>query len=124
MSAKSCGRRWRRCGGATPGVGAAVAPDVVWHLPGSSPIAGDVGPQAWADMLHRLLEAAPRPAPLATMTGDGHVAVLQHDTATSGEHGLDVQVLNVCSVVDGRVTRLDTYVGDQAAADTFWSAVL
>jgi uncharacterized protein len=102
-----------------------VAEDFVWHVPGASPIAGDVtGVQAWTEKMHRLIDAGLRPEVRAVLEGPGHVALLQRNTAQVAGHALDVQVVNVFAVAEGRLRRMDTYFGDQAALDAFWTAVL
>ena len=103
---------------------ALVAEDCVWHIPGSSSISGDVtGAAAWSEKLQRLLGAGLQPQVLAMLEGDDHVAVLQRNTAEVGEHRLDVQVVNLFTIADGKVARLDTFFGDQPAAEAFWNAV-
>ena len=37
---------------------------------------------------------------------------------------LDVRVVNLFHVEDGKVTRLETFFGDQPAAEAFWNSVL
>jgi ketosteroid isomerase-like protein len=102
-----------------------VAPDFVWHIPGRSSISGDVtGAEAWSAKLGRLLGAGLQPAMIGILEDEQRVVALQHNTAQSGEHSLDVNVVNVFTVNDGKVRRLDTYFSDQYAADSFWSAVL
>ena len=102
-----------------------VADDFVWHIPGSSPIAGDVtGAEAWSAKLHQLLGAGLQPQVLAMLEGESHVAAYQRNTASAGGHELDVEVVNLFTIVDGRVARLDTFFSDQAAADRFWTGAL
>lgn len=97
----------------------------VWHIPGTSAISGDaVGLDAWADKLARLLGAGLQPQLLAMLEGETHVAAVQRNTATVGNASLDVHVVNLFGVADGKVTRLDTFFSDQVAAEAFWNAVL
>lgn len=104
---------------------AVVASDFVWHIPGRSSIAGDVhGVADWIERLAQLLGAGLQPTVLDMLEGKEQVAVLQHNTAQKDGHALDVSVVNLFTVADGRVTRLDTYFSDQAAADAFWTAAL
>ena len=102
-----------------------VSPDFVWHLPGSGKLGGDVhGAAAWAQKLGSLLGAGLQPQLLGMMEGGDHVVALQHNRASSGGHELDVQVVNLFTVRDGQVARLDTFCGDQPHAEAFWEAVL
>ncbi|MDP9069530.1 MAG: nuclear transport factor 2 family protein [Actinomycetota bacterium] len=104
---------------------AVVAQDFVWHIPGRSVIGGDaVGAAGWADKLHRLLGAGLRPQLLTMLEGDEQVAVLQRNVAEAGDHSLDVRVVNLFTVRDGKVSRLETFFGDQHAVEAFWNAVL
>ncbi len=102
-----------------------VADDFVWHIPGTSPISGDAaGPDGWAQKLGQLLAAGLKPEVQAMLEGADHVAVLQRNTASIRRHTLDVRVINLFTVHEGKVARLDTFFGDQAAADAFWQGAL
>lgn len=102
-----------------------VTDDFVWRIPGRSSIAGDArGVEGWSEKLTRLLGAGLQPTLLDMLEGEERVVALQHNTAQSGRHTLDVSVVNVFTLSDGKVCRLDTYFGDQEAADAFWTAAL
>jgi ketosteroid isomerase-like protein len=103
-----------------------IAPDFVWHVPGRGVISGDViGPRAWADKLHRLFAAGLQPQIGAWLEEDGaRVAALQRNMANVGQHSLDVQVVNLFTIADGKVVRLDSFFDDQYALDAFWDSVL
>ena len=111
--------------GDTEGQQRLVAPDFVWHLPGSGKLGGDLhGAQAWAERLSTLLGAGLQPQLLGMLEGGDHVAALQRNTASVDGHELDVQVVNLFTVRDGQVARLDTFFGDQPHAEAFWESVL
>ncbi len=102
-----------------------VADDFVWQIPGRSPISGEArGIDAWIEKLRTLLSAGLKPEVLDMLEGAEHVAVLQRNTASAGGHTMDLQVVNMFTIRDGRVVRLDTFFGDQTEADGFWSAAL
>jgi ketosteroid isomerase-like protein len=102
-----------------------VADDFIWHIPGASPISGDAnGVEEWAGKLKRLIGAGLTPQVQAMLDGPEHVAVLQRNTAEAKGHSLDVRVVNLFTVRDGKIARLDTFFSDQTAADDFWSAAL
>lgn len=102
-----------------------VADDFVWHIPGSSKIAGDVaGPDGWRSRLHLLFEHGLQPQVIEMFEGDQRAVVLQRNVAHSGERSLDVQVVNVFTLEAGKVRRLDTFFGDPDAVGRFWDAVL
>ncbi len=97
----------------------------VWHVPGRSSISGDVrGAAAWADKLHRLFASGLQPQIAGWLEDGTRVAVLQRNVANVGQHSLDVQVVNLFTVRDGKVVRLDSFFDDQYALDAFWDAVL
>lgn len=112
-------------GGDLDAARAVVHEDFVWHIPGTSPISGDTtGVEAWSAQLQRLLGSGLQPQMLAMLEGPEHVAAIQRNTAEAGGHTLDVKVVNLFSIRNGKVARLDTFFGDQRAAETFWSGVL
>ena len=97
----------------------------MWHIPGTSSISGDVhGIGGWGKKLQQLLGAGLRPEVQEMLEGAQHVAVLQRNTADVDGHSLDIRVLNLFQVGDGRLRRLDTFFSDQAAAERFWNEVL
>ena len=100
-----------------------VAEDVVWHIPGTSPSSGDIrGLEAWAQHFARLFGAGLKPQILAFLQGDGYVAAVQRNVADNGGRHLDIPVITLYTLRDGQVARMDTYFGDQVAAEEFWSA--
>ena len=102
-----------------------VADDFVWQIPGTSSISGEVkGAQAWSEKLRTLLEAGLQPELIEMLPGDRHVAAVQRNTASVNGSTLDVRVVNLFHVEDGKVTRLETFFGDQPAAEAFWNSVL
>lgn len=112
-------------GGDLEAARAVVTDDFVWHVPGRSSIAGEArGVAEWSAKLNRLVGAGLTPTVLDMLAGKERVVALQRNTAENGGHTLDVSVVNVFTLSDGKVSRLDTYFGDQEAADTFWTAVL
>jgi len=97
----------------------------VWHIPGTSAISGDAaGVEQWAAKLGQLLGAGLQPQLLEMLEGDSFVAVIQRNTASANGAALDVQVVNLFTVSGDKVARLDTFFGDQVAAEEFWNAAL
>ncbi len=101
------------------------SPDIVWHIPGSSPLAGDRrGP---ADVVAFFGD-------LAAMSGgtfslqlhdllasDDHVVALGHQTAQRNGKTLDEDLVHVWHVSDGKATEFWGVPYDAAAADAFWA---
>jgi len=100
--------------------------DAVWHLPGSSPIAGDH--RGWdaifADFFSRLgaLSGGTFRAELVdVMVGNERVAAYQHATAERAGRRLDVTACQVMSFRDGRIADVRGHYSDQYQLDEFWS---
>jgi hypothetical protein len=51
-----------------------------------------------------------------------HFATLQRNTATSNDGALDILVVNIFTLTEGKLTRMQTFPSDQYALDRFWSA--
>ncbi len=102
-------------------VRAVVSEDVVWHIPGDSKIAGDaVGIEAWAAKLQNLFTSGLNVELLNVMgAGDQVITVQRNSAATTGGE-LDILVLNLFTLADGKLSRMQTFPGDQYALDAFW----
>jgi uncharacterized protein len=100
------------------------ADDIVWHVGGRSPLAGDYrGPEEVLGFLGRTME----------MTG-GSFSLEIHDLLANEEHGialvvargqrdgrsLDDRQVHVLHLSDGKVTEFWGHPGDQYATDEFW----
>jgi uncharacterized protein len=102
-----------------------VSDDFVWHIPGTSTISGDaVGAEQWSTKLAQLLAAGLQPQLIEMLEGESFVAAVQRNTATATTATLDVQVVNLFTVTGGKVARLDTFFGDQVAAEAFWNVAM
>lgn len=102
-----------------------LSANFAWRIPGSSPIAGTThGAAEWVAKFHRLLGEGLHPEIEAVLEGERHVVTIQRNRATSGEHRLDVRVVNVFEIEGARIVRMDTFFDDQAVLDRFWSVVL
>ena len=100
-----------------------VADDFVWHIPGASPISGDiVGLEAWSKHFTRLFAAGLKPQVVAWLDGTDHVAAIQRNVADNSGRHLDIAVITLYHLRDNKVARMETYFGDQTAAEEFWSA--
>lgn len=111
--------------GDTDSAGDVASDDFVWHVPGSSVISGDTaGLAASSARLRRLVDAGLQPEMIAVLEGDDHVVSVQRNTASVGDERLDVKVLSLFTITDGKVARWETFFGDQVHAESFWNAVL
>jgi len=114
------------CGDAAP-LRALLTDDIEWHVPGSSPIAGDhVGPEAVMDYFARRRDRAARTfrmEPGDLLTGDGdRVAVLTDGLATLGGREERWSTVGLYRLRDGRIAGCWLLPLDPAAFDRIWSA--
>ncbi len=105
---------------------ACFAPDAVWVLPGSGPMAGThrgvqaihenffarLGPLSGGTFHAELLDVA---------EGERYVVAVQRATAEHGGQTLDVTGCQLMTIEDGRITAVRGHYSDQAALDAFWS---
>ncbi|MBI5089917.1 MAG: nuclear transport factor 2 family protein [Actinobacteria bacterium] len=100
--------------------------DVVLHVPGSHPLAGDHrGP----DALVRFVEASRERTDtgenlevIDVLEGAGHAAVYLRVTATrAGKVPLDNTTVHLLRVVDGRVAEVWLHNWDDLTVNEFWS---
>jgi ketosteroid isomerase-like protein len=101
------------------------AEDVVWHLPGDSPIAGEhhgwlqirdnfmakLGPLSGGTFRADLVDVA---------IGDLFVVAVQHATASYGGKALDITACQLITVRDGLIQEVRGHYSDQEALDAFW----
>jgi ketosteroid isomerase-like protein len=105
---------------------ACFADDVVWHLPGKSPIAG--AHRGWAGIredflakLDPLSGGTFRVELLDVAIGAEFVVAVQRATATRDERRPNVIGRQLISVVDGSIAAVRGHYSDQEAFDHFWS---
>lgn len=106
-------------------VEACFHPDAVWHLPGSSAVAGThrgwpairddlfakQGPLSGGTFRARLLDLA---------VGAEYVVAVVHATAECPGRRLDQTVCQLMRVEGGKVVEVRGHYADQAALDAFW----
>jgi ketosteroid isomerase-like protein len=100
-------------------------PDIHWHFPGQSSVAGDhVGAAQVAEMFGRLAELSggTHRIELHDVIGnDEHVVALHKTKAERAGKQLEVDVVHVFHVHDGKVTEAWTHHADLYTFDEFWS---
>jgi len=101
------------------------AADALWHLPGSSPIAGDhrgwvqirddflrkIGPLSGGTFRAELLDVA---------VGEHFVVAIQRATASYQGRTLDITGCQLMRVRDGVIQEVRGHYSDQTALDAFW----
>ena len=101
------------------------APDIVWHAPGRSPMAGDYrGVDEVLQQFGRVFEMTGGTFNLEihdVIANDDHVVVLVRARGERNGKTLDDTSVQVWHLKDGKATEQWLHSGDQYAADAFWS---
>jgi ketosteroid isomerase-like protein len=102
------------------------APDVRWHLPGRSAIAGDyVGREAVFGLFARmaaLTDGTIRTNPQRIIGDEDGGVIITTDTAERGGRKLSAHVMLRVHVRDGKLVELWEHIADLYAYDEFWSS--
>jgi ketosteroid isomerase-like protein len=96
--------------------------DVVWTLPGSSLVSGVA--HGVTDILKRAQAIVDRNVTLEIMhvvLGHEGVALLLHNTGEWKEKVLDEYLTTVCTLRNGKIARLDTYISDIPMVNAYFS---
>ncbi|HEX8071351.1 MAG TPA: nuclear transport factor 2 family protein [Pyrinomonadaceae bacterium] len=105
-------------------LGEVFAPDITWHVPGRSQVAGaHRGRDAVFAYFGRLMELSGgtfRPDPRDIAASDAHAVSLEHLSAVRAGRTLDVDLALVVRVQNGQIVEARDYFSDQAAWDEFW----
>jgi uncharacterized protein len=113
--------------GDAAGATALLAQDVVLHVPGRHPLAGDYhgreGLARFAAQSLRVTHGGERLALLDVLAGDRFVAALCRVEATGrGPTALDNRTLHLARVESGHIAEIWFHNFDQHAVDAFWGA--
>ena len=107
-------------------LGRLLAPDVVWHFPGTSPISGDwVGVDGLLGGIRAVAMAMGQGRnsfELLHVTGGAGFAITVHRDTYSGEgNHLDLRYALYCRIVDGRIVEVFEVPFDQAENDRYFA---
>ena len=104
---------------------ACFAPDVVWHLPGTSLIAGDH--HGWGEIRDHFLSKLGslsggtfRAELLDVAVGETYVVAVQHATASHEGRTLDLTGCQLMTVRDGLIQNVRGHYSDESALNAFW----
>lgn len=101
------------------------ADDIVWHVPGRSPLAGEYrGREAVFGLFAKLAEMTGGTFKLDVhdvLAGDEHGVVLAVATAEREGKRLESRTTHVWHLRDGKATEFWSQAEDLYAADEFWS---
>ena len=111
--------------GDIPAVMEILADDIVWHVPGRSPIAGDYqGQQAVMGFFGKLQERSGGSFRLEMhdlLASKDHVVALCTLHGNRSDKTLDVNRVHIWHVRDGKATEFWGLPDDAYATDEFWS---
>jgi uncharacterized protein len=101
------------------------ADDIVWHVPGRNPIAGDYkGRQEVYGFFGKLVEGTAGTLRLEVhdvLANDTHATVMVHTGGQREGKTLSDNTIHAFELRDGKVVEFWGYAGDQYAIDEFWS---
>jgi ketosteroid isomerase-like protein len=102
-----------------------IAPDVVWHVPGTNLISGEyTSREAIFDCFTKIFELSQgtyRPELHDILANDDHTVALLHATARHGDKTLDQNYAFICHIRDGQITELWEAWHEGPAWNEFWS---
>ena len=105
-------------------VKAFLAPDVVWHVAGDNPLAGEFrGPDAVTDQMLRYAEHSHGTLRLDTsiMAADSHAVAIHNASASRPGLEYSAHEGDVFHLENERITEFWSFSEDQQATDRIWS---
>ncbi len=101
------------------------APDIVWHIAGTGPLAGDYeGAAQVMGVLGKISELSGgtvRPQLHDVLVSDDHTVALTSIRAERAGRQLQLNLVHVIHAENGKATEVWTHSSDPAAAAQFWS---
>jgi ketosteroid isomerase-like protein len=99
-------------------------PDVVWHVAGASPLAGDYkgheGVFGFFTKVVEMTQGTIRIGAREILASEDHAVVLTTTTATRGDRVLDDHGVAVFRIVDGKAVEVWAFADDQERMDSFF----
>lgn len=105
-----------------------MADDITWYQPGANRFSGThVGGPAVGAMTGGMAEVSDGTFRLevtgAPMVNGSLVAVPVRFTGRRGDQTMDMTGIDLLTIEDGRIVRVDLFSADQATEDAFWGPV-
>jgi ketosteroid isomerase-like protein len=96
--------------------------DVVWTLPGTSQVSGVAkGVEGILKRARTIVAYGTKLEVQHVVLGHEGVALLLHNTGNQNGRILDEYLTTVCSLRDGKIARLDTYISDIEMVNTYFA---
>jgi hypothetical protein len=96
--------------------------DVVWTLPGTSLVSGIAkGVDGILKRARAIVNHGANVEIQHVVLGYEGVALLLHNTGSRNGRILDEYLTTVCTLRDGKIARLDTYISDIPMVDAYFS---
>jgi|SRR5271156_802452 len=106
------------------GFNAIMTDDVVWSLPGSNLVSGLAnGIDGILKRARTLIKYGVSIEIQHLVVGYEGVALLLHNTGSQNGRILDEYLTTVCSLRDGKISRLDTYISDIPMVDAYFEEI-
>jgi len=113
-------------GGDVPGAVAAMADDIVWHVPGRGPLSRDYrGHAEVVGFFGHFMQLSGGTFQLRVddvLAKGDRVVVLCTTSARRGGRSWSSPQIHVWTVKDGKATSFREYAGDEQTEDEFWSS--
>jgi uncharacterized protein len=98
-----------------------ASPDIVWSLPGTSPMSGEAhGVDGIMARSRTLQQYGVKLEVEHVIYGYRGVAVQLHNTGKQGDRVLDEHLTTVCTLRGGKIERLDTFISDVPMLNAFF----
>ena len=96
--------------------------DVFWTLPGTSPVSGIAkGVEGILTRARTIVDYGTNVEIQHVVRGLEGVALLLHNTGKRNARVLDEYLTTVCTLRDGKIARLDTYISDVEMVNAYFS---
>lgn len=104
------------------GFRAIMTDDVVWTLPGTSLVSGIAkGVDGILKRARTIVDYGANVEIQHVVVGYEGVALLLHNTGKGNGRILDEYLTTVCTLREGKITRLDTYISDIAMVNAYFA---
>lgn len=98
-----------------------ITEDISWTLPGTSLISGEVtGANAIITRAQQIVSSGASLELKHILYGQYNVALSVHNQASRGELILDEHLATVCTICNGKISKIETYLSDIDGVNAFF----